>query len=161
MKKEVVPGEWQEEIDPFTKAVNRFRMVGNVKEYEMMVTIDGCQVPESQVEAFNKRKKERKEQREAERQKYAQEAAKKPVYSCPFNHNGLNSTCRQKDCAFFNGKDCVVREVGTDPTASEGKKCPIDIYNRVCNSNCAFNKGGCILPGIISKLSQKGCANNE
>lgn len=156
MKKEIVPGEWQEDASG-----KRYRMVGNVKEYEMLIQVGGCQIPESQLEDFNKRRKEREQ---AALQAQKAEAARKaalPKYHCPFNHNGLNSTCRQNECVFFNGKDCIVREAGTDPTASEGKRCPIDIYNRVCDSKCAFNKGGCILPGIISKVSQKGSAENE
>jgi hypothetical protein len=157
MKKEVVPGEWQ-----MDESGRRYRMVGDIKEYEMLIQVGGgCQVPESQLGDFNRRTKEAMQKKIQKEKQEAAERAKLPHYSCPFNHNGLNSTCRQKDCVFFNGKDCVVREAGTDPTASEGKKCPIDIYNRVCNSKCAFNKGGCILPGIISKLSQKGCAENE
>lgn len=152
MKKEVIPGEWLEEIDPFTKAVKRYRMVGNVKEYEMMVTIDGCQVPESQVEAFNKRKKERQEQKQAE---LKAQQAQQPTYSCPFNGNGLNPVCRAAECAFFKDNNCIIRQIKTDPMQTEGKRCPVSMYNKPCNSKCAFYNGGCILTGIINKLAER------
>ena len=157
MRKEVVPGEWQEDANG-----KKYRMVGNIKEYETTIRIGGVEIPESQLEDYNKRRKEREQ---AALQAQKAEAARKaalPKYHCPFNHNGLNSVCRNDECAFFNGNDCIIRQVDAEPKASQGKRCPIDIYNRQCNNDCAFYKDkGCILPGIISNLTQKGCANNE
>ena len=58
---EVNPGEWQ--VDP--KTGERFRMVGHIKEYEMMIHTSGGIVPASQLEDFHKRQKEAEERRKA------------------------------------------------------------------------------------------------
>ena len=65
---EVNPGEWQ--VDP--KTGERFRMIGKIKDYELMVRIDGIEIPQSQLADYHKRKKEAEERRKAE----ALEAAK-------------------------------------------------------------------------------------
>jgi hypothetical protein len=48
---EVNPGEWQ--VDP--KTGERFRMVGHIKEYEMMIHTSGGIVPASELAEHNKR----------------------------------------------------------------------------------------------------------
>ena len=63
-------GDWQ--IDPLTG--KRFRMVGRIKEYEMMIHTSGGIVPESELADFYKRQKEAEERRKAEQA----EALKKP-----------------------------------------------------------------------------------
>ena len=44
--------EWQ--ID---EQGRRFRMIGNVKEYEMTVHVDGMEIPESELAEYNERKR--------------------------------------------------------------------------------------------------------
>lgn len=48
------PGEWQ--VDP--KTGERYRMIGRIKEYELMVRVDGIEIPQSQLADYHKRKKE-------------------------------------------------------------------------------------------------------
>ena len=53
------PGGWQEEVNEWG-GVRRFRMIGGIKEYELMITVDGgIKIPESQLEDYNRRKKVR------------------------------------------------------------------------------------------------------
>ena len=59
---EEIPGEWQ--VDP--KTGERFRMVGHIKEYEMMIHTSGGIVPASELAEHNKRQKEAEERRKAE-----------------------------------------------------------------------------------------------
>ena len=42
-RKELEPGEWQEEVNQYG-GVRRYRMIGNCKEYEMDVTVDGITI---------------------------------------------------------------------------------------------------------------------
>ena len=63
--------EWL--TDEFGK---RYRMRGNVREYEMMITVGGgISIPESQLSAYNRGKAEA-----AERERKAQEVEKPRVY---------------------------------------------------------------------------------
>ena len=43
---ELEPTEWQEEVNQYG-GVQRYRMIGGVKEYEMLVKIDGIEIPQS------------------------------------------------------------------------------------------------------------------
>ena len=59
------PGEWQEEIDKFG-GVKRFRMIGHIKEYEPTITINGLEIPQSQLEDYHRRQKEAEERRKTQ-----------------------------------------------------------------------------------------------
>lgn len=140
---EVNPGEWQEEIDKFG-GVKRFRMIGRIKEYEPTITINGREIPQSQLEDYHRRQKEAAERRKAE----ALEAAKNrpEPRSCPFS-NGCNNTCTREQCKiFFNGKcaiaaiaDATGAEIEAAP-ATDKRKCPFSIYGH-CKGCALFNNG--------------------
>lgn len=53
-RNEPEPGEWQEEIDKFG-GVKRFRMIGHIKEYEPTITINGLEIPQSQLADYHRR----------------------------------------------------------------------------------------------------------
>ena len=131
--------EWQ--IDP--KTGERYRMVGHIKEYEMMVHTSGGIVPASELAEHNKRQKEAEERRKAA----AEEAWRNrpPAKSCPFA-NGCNTLCKREQCKiFYDGKcssatvaDAVGVEIEEAP--AKGKKCPFSIYGR-CDGCALYNKG--------------------
>ena len=140
---EVNPGEWQEEIDKFG-GVKRFRMIGRIKEYEPTITINGREIPQSQLEDYHRRQKEAAERRKAE----ALEAAKNrpEPRSCPFS-NGCHNTCTREGCKIFlNGKcalailaDATGAEIEAAP-ATDKRKCPFSIYGH-CKGCALFNNG--------------------
>ena len=83
--------EWQ--IDP--QNGQRYRMVGHIREYEMLVRVDGIEIPQSQLADYHKRKKVAEEER---RIKALEEAKNRPEpKSCPFV-NGCNSLCKREKC---------------------------------------------------------------
>ena len=130
--------EWQ--VDP--KTGERYRMIGKIKEYEMMVHTSGCVVPASELTDFHKRQKEAEERRKAA----AMEEFKnrpEPKY-CPFV-NGVNTTCKREKCVLFHDNRCSIAILadahGTDQPIAKGAKCPFSPYSR-CDK-CALNNGGC------------------
>ena len=138
---EVNPGEWQ--VDP--KTGERFRMIGKIKDYELMVRIDGIEIPQSQLADYHKRKKEAEERRKAE----ALEAAKNrpEPKSCPFA-TGCNNTCTREKCSLFLKGKCAIAILadahGTDQTEqTQATKCPFSIYGRC--KGCALFDNGCAL----------------
>ena len=138
------PGEWQEEIDKFG-GVKRFRMIGHIKEYEPTITINGLEIPQSQLEDYHRRQKEAAERRKAE----ALEAAKNrpEPKSCPFS-SGNNNTCWREKCSLFLKGKCAIAILadahGTEQTEqTQAEKCPFSIYGR-CNG-CALFNNGCAL----------------
>ena len=140
------PGEWLEEVNPYG-GVSRYRMIGKVKEYEMMVQIDGIEVPESQVEEFNRRRKEQQAARiEAERRQTT-EAQK--LRNCPFA-SGLNPTCTGEKCALYlNG--CAFRALTDSPgLQTQAKQCPFN-SKRPCSDSCALYKNGCVITAIAKE----------
>ena len=120
----------------------RYRELGRgMREYEMMIHTQGMEIPQSQLEEFNRRNRE---QQEAELQRQREEMAhRKPVKMCPFS-TGLSTACKT-DCAFYTEQDgCRLAAHPGQPT--EGKKCPFN--NRVCKGECAMYKDGCTLPAV-------------
>lgn len=116
--------EWK--TDEFGK---RYRMIGNIKEYEMMIRVDGgIEIPESQLAAYNANKVKE------ERCHVVQESFGR----CPFK-NGLATACRS-DCALFDTKGCkfVIKLLKTD---TAGKSCPFSSYK--CSKECRLYDGGC------------------
>ena len=141
------PGEWQEEVDAYG-GVKRFRMIGQIKEYEPTITINGLEIPQSQLEDYHRRQKEAAERRTAE----ALEAAKNrpEPRSCPFS-NGCNNTCAREKCSLFLKDKCAIAILAdahgaeqTDKTEqTQATKCPFSIYGRC--QGCALFHNGCAL----------------
>lgn len=132
-------GEWQ--TDP--KTGERYRIVGNSIEHEMMVRIDGIEVPQSQLADFNRRRKEAAERRRAadiERLKNAP-----PFVLCPLSDmNAMNNGCTREKCALFVENACSLAKIAAgEPNETTGKRCPI--MRRTCSADCALNNGGCII----------------
>ena len=136
---EEIPGEWQ--VDP--KTGERYRMVGHIKEYEMMVHTSGGIVPASELAEHNKRQKEAEERRKAA----AEEAWRNrpPAKSCPFA-NGCNTLCKREQCKIFYDGKCSIATVADavgveiEEAPAKGKKCPFSIYGR-CDGCALYNKG--------------------
>ena len=140
------PGEWQEEIDKFG-GVKRFRMIGHIKEYEPTITINGLEIPQSQLEDYHRRQKEAAERRKAE----ALEAAKNrpEPKSCPFS-NGCNNTCQREGCNIFLKGKCSIATIADasgveiEEAPAKNSKCPFSIYGR-CQGCALYNKGCAIV----------------
>ena len=137
------PGEWQEEVNAYG-GVHRFRMVGGIKEYEPTITINGLEIPQSQLADYHRRQKEAEERRKAE----ALEAAKNrpEPKSCPFA-TGCNTTCTREGCKIFTGEKCALAAIADatgveieEAPAKDKRKCPFSIYGH-CEGCALYNKG--------------------
>ena len=151
--KELEPTEWQ--VDP--KTGERFRMIGKIKEYELMVRIDGIEIPQSQLADYHKRKKEAEERRKAE----AMEAAKNrpEPKSCPFA-NGCNTTCKREGCKIFANGKCALATIADasgveieEAPAKDNRKCPFSIYGH-CKGCALYNKGCAIVRLAASAINK-------
>lgn len=147
------PGEWQ--VDP--KTGERFRMIGKIKEYELMVRIDGIEIPQSQLADYHKRKKEAEERRKAE----AMEAAKNrpEPKSCPFA-NGCNTTCKREGCKIFANGKCALATIADasgveieEAPAKDNRKCPFSIYGH-CKGCALYNKGCAVVRLAASTINK-------
>ena len=147
------PGEWQ--VDP--KTGERFRMIGKIKEYELMVRIDGIEIPQSQLADYHKRKKEAEERRKAE----AMEAAKNrpEPKSCPFA-NGCNTTCKREGCKIFADGKCALATIADasgveikEAPVKDNRKCPFSIYGH-CKGCALYNKGCAIVRLAASTINK-------
>lgn len=138
------PGEWQEEIDKFG-GVKRFRMIGHIKEYEPTITINGLEIPQSQLEDYHRRQKEAEERRKAAA---LEELKNRPEpKSCPFS-SGNNNTCWREKCSLFLKGKCAIAILadahGTEQTEqTQATKCPFSIYGRC--KGCALYNNGCAI----------------
>ena len=150
---EVNPGEWQ--VDP--KTGERFRMIGKIKEYELMVRIDGIEIPQSQLADYHKRKKEAEERRKAA----ADEAWKNrpPAKSCPFA-NGCNTLCKREGCKIFANGKCALATIADasgveieEAPAKDNRKCPFSIYGH-CEGCALYNKGCAIVRLAASTINK-------
>ena len=150
---EVNPGEWQ--VDP--KTGERFRMIGKIKEYELMVRIDGIEIPQSQLADYHKRKKEAEERRKAAA---AEEWRNRPpARSCPFA-NGCNTSCKREQCKIFYDGQCSIATVADavgveieEAPANDKRKCPFSIYGKC--EGCALNNHGCAITRIAAAHIKK------
>lgn len=147
------PGEWQ--VDP--KTGERFRMIGKIKEYELMVRIDGIEIPQSQLADYHKRKKEAEERRKAE----AMEAAKNrpEPKSCPFA-NGCNTLCKREGCKIFANGKCALATIADasgvgieEAPAKDNRKCPFSIYGH-CEGCALYNKGCAVVRLAASTINK-------
>ena len=146
-RNEPEPSEWQEEIDKFG-GVKRFRMIGHIKEYEPTITINGLEIPQSQLADFHRRQKEAEERRKAEQ---AEALKNRPEpKNCPFS-SGNNNTCKREKCSLFLKGKCAIAILadahGTEQTdqteQTQATKCPFSIYGRC--KGCALFNNGCAL----------------
>lgn len=144
-RNEPEPSEWQEEIDKFG-GVKRFRMIGHIKEYEPTITINGLEIPQSQLADYHRRQKEAEERRKAEQ---AEAFKNRPEpKSCPFA-TGCNTTCKREGCTLFLKGKCAIAILadahGTEQTEqteqTQATKCPFSIYGRC--KGCALYNNGC------------------
>ena len=135
------PGEWQTEVNAYG-GVRRYRMIGNCKEYEMMVTVDGMQIPQSELSAYHERKRQQEEARKL------QEAKEKPrpLPDCPFS-SGMDQRCKGEKCAIYMD-GCTLARIGKGKATkdTQGAKCPFNGYT--CNKSCALYVGGCTLTAV-------------
>lgn len=147
------PGEWQ--VDP--KTGERFRMIGKIKEYELMVRIDGIEIPQSQLADYHKRKKEAEERRKAA----ADEAWKNrpPAKSCPFA-NGCNTLCKREGCKIFANGKCALATIADasgveieEAPVKDNRKCPFSIYGH-CEGCALYNKGCAIVRLAASTINK-------
>ena len=147
------PGEWQ--VDP--KTGERFRMIGKIKEYELMVRIDGIEIPQSQLSDYHKRKKAAEE----ERLKKALEEAQNrpPAKSCPFA-NGCNTSCKREGCKIFANGKCALAIIADasgveieEAPAKDNRKCPFSIYGH-CEGCALYNKGCAIVRLAASTINK-------
>ena len=150
---EVNPGEWQ--VDP--KTGERFRMVGHIKEYEMMIHTSGGIVPASELAEHNKRQKEAEERRKAA----ADEAWKNrpEPKSCPFA-NGCNTLCKREGCKIFANGKCALATIADasgveieEAPAKDNRKCPFSIYGH-CRGCALYNKGCAIVRLAASTINK-------
>ena len=150
---EVNPGEWQ--VDP--KTGERFRMVGHIKEYEMMIHTSGGIVPASELAEHNKRQKEAEERRKAA----ADEAWKNrpEPKSCPFA-NGCNTLCKREGCKIFADGKCALATIADasgveieEAPAKDNRKCPFSIYGH-CKGCALYNKGCAIVRLAASTINK-------
>ena len=150
---EVNPGEWQ--VDP--KTGERFRMVGHIKDYEMMIHTSGGIVPASELAEHNKRQKEAEERRKAA----ADEAWKNrpPAKSCPFA-NGCNTLCKREGCKIFVNGKCALATIADasgveieEAPVKDNRKCPFSIYGHC--EGCALYSKGCAIVRIATATNNK------
>ena len=136
------PGEWK--VDP--KNGQRYRDIGHIREYEPTITINGLEIPQSQLADYHKRQKEAEERRKAEQ---AEALKNRPEpKSCPFV-NGCNTTCKREGCTLFLKGKCAIAILadahGTEQTEqteqTQATKCPFSIYGRC--KGCALYNNGC------------------
>ena len=153
MRYEENPGEWQ--VDP--KTGERFRMIGKIKEYELMVRIDGIEIPQSQLSDYHKRKKAAEE----ERLKKALEEAQNrpPAKSCPFA-NGCNTSCKREGCKIFANGKCALATIADasgveieEAPVKDNRKCPFSIYGH-CEGCALYNKGCAIVRLAASTINK-------
>ena len=145
MGKKIIPGEWQEEVNQWG-GVRRYRMIGNVKEYEMMVTVDGIQIPQSELEDYHRRKKEAEAARRAA-------PPPPPEKNCPFCFTGFPGKCKKEKCALYDGEACALAQLAaTAARDTSGRKCPFNPYP--CEAHCALYKTGCTLTALNTKGSK-------
>lgn len=145
--------EWQ--IDP--KTGERYRMVGHIKEYEMMVHTSGGIVPQSELADFHKRQKEAEERRKAAA---AEEWKNRPpARSCPFA-NGCNTLCKREQCKIFHNGKCSIATVGDavgveieEAPANDKRKCPFSIYGKC--EGCALYNHGCAVVKIAAAVTKE------
>ena len=137
------PGEW--EVDEDGK---RFRRVGNIIEYEMMISVaGGIEIPESELGEYHRRQKEAEEKRKAAA---LEELKNRPEpKSCPLS-DSCNNTCKREGCNIFLKGKCSIATIADasgveiEEAPAQNSKCPFSIYGR-CQGCALYNKGCAIV----------------
>ena len=128
--KEKIP--WQEEETPFG-GVRRYRIVGGIKEYEMMVQTSSGVVPESEIEERNRLAKKEKDERLK-----AAALEDVPLKICPFSDPGGEiKRCSGDRCAFYDDKGCAAFRGASEDHNTIGKQCPM-LLRQPCRRECSF-----------------------
>jgi hypothetical protein len=145
------PGEWQ--VDEHGK---RFRMNGNVREYEEMIYLStGACIPKSQLAEYNRK---RKEQEEQERIKKIEEIKNAPKpRSCPLKNK---QKCIREKCGLWAESKCSIAIIADskyiksseDEATAKTKKCAFNPYN--CDAECAFFNKGCAITRIAMSCNE-------
>ena len=137
--------EWQTDENG-----RRFRKVGKgAIEYEMMVSIDGHEVPASMVDEYHERKKNAPPPRNITETPTIRK-------NCPFKaeKTGVKGSCSYT-CAFYRD-GCIFTKfdkVGTAPQKDTlGTSCPME---RTCNEKCAMYNHGCTLINLINIVIER------
>ena len=138
------PGEWK--VDP--KTGQRYRDIGHIREYEPTITINGLEIPQSQLADYHRRQKEAEERRKAEQ---AEAFKNRPEpKSCPFITNGCSTACKRENCNIFLKGKCSIATIADasgveiEEAPAKGSKCPFSIYGR-CQGCALYNKGCAIV----------------
>lgn len=120
----------------------RYRELGKgCIEFEPTVSINGLEIPQSELAAYNASRRAAQE-RNAATAKNAVHSRQKPQ-NCPFS-SGCDTTCTGEKCGlFFDGK-CSIAAIA-DATGAQvdtnGKRCPFSPSARC--GDCALNNHGC------------------
>lgn len=145
-QEKIEPGAWETD-----KNGRRFRKIGNgCIEYERVITIDGVDVPESELAEYHQRRKEAERKR-----KEAEQTRPEPpkAQNCPFA-DGMQTTCTRDKCALYcNG--CAIPQLINAPArkSTDGLQCPFN--KRACRTDCALYKNGCTLTAIKSVFTER------
>lgn len=140
---ELEPTEWK--VDP--KTGQRYRDIGHIREYEPTITINGLEIPQSQLADYHRRQKEAEERRKAEQ---AEAFKNRPEpRSCPFITNGCSTACKREGCNIFLKGKCSIATIADasgveiEEAPAKNSKCPFSIYGRC--KGCALFNNGCAL----------------
>ena len=139
----------------------RYRELGKgCIEFEPTVSINGLEIPQSELAAYNASRRAAEEQaaRDAATAKNAVQSRQKPK-NCPFS-SGCDTTCTGEKCGlFFDGK-CSIAAIA-DATGAEvdtnGKRCPFS-PSAHCG-DCALNDHGCAIVRIASTHKKRSERN--
>ena len=144
-RNEPVPSEWK--ID---ECGNRYRMVGNIKEYAPTIhTANFGTVYVDDLPELNRRYQEQEEQRRKQENEVM--AAADTGRVCPFKvgRNQMHVKC-EKSCAFYADAACAFASMDTQPTRdTKGMDC---IIARKCNEICAMYNHGCTLIEFVKGM---------
>lgn len=128
-RQEPTIGAWQ-----YDETGRKYRMVGDNKEYAMVLTTTHGDVYMDELKEHQKR------WREETMQEPKTEKPKHIDKMCPFKsfHGDMALNC-VSDCAFYEA-GCSL--ANADPRQTKDKICP---FMRKCSDRCAFYKDGCTM----------------
>ena len=138
------PGEW--EVD---ERGRRYRELGKgCIEFEPTVSINGLEIPQSELAAYNASRRAAEEQ--AAKNTAAAENAAHRRKNCPFS-SGCDTTCTGEKCGLFLNGACAISTIA-DATGAEvstnGKRCPFS-PSAHCG-DCALYASGCAIVRIAA-----------
>lgn len=122
----------------------RYRLNGHVREYEMIVYIDGHEIPQSELANYHQQKN-----------KQAGLTYKVPGSQkiCPFNRAALDPRCKGESCAWWN-EGCAI----SSKKAATGGICPVSGgFVMHCTVQCVAYDNGCLLAnaGIFDTIKKE------